>query len=193
MTTAQVPEFRLTTGAANAKRQGHAALLTIILLIPLVLGAARAMAAEQVDLELVLAIDVSGSIDGFEAGLQRDGYVAALTDPLVLNAIRSGPHKRIAVTYFEWAGIGSAVATVPWTVIGSEEDAIAFTQALQDRPIVLGRLTSISRAMDFGMALFGQREFEAERQVIDISGDGPRLRSCATGRSDGSPRSCRGR
>ena len=83
-------------------------VLTIILLIPLVLGAARAMAAEQVDLELVLAIDVSGSIDGFEAGLQRDGYVAALTDPLVLNAIRSGPHGRIAVTYFEWAGIGSA-------------------------------------------------------------------------------------
>lgn len=148
-------------------------VLTIILLIPLALGAARAVAAEAVDLELVLAVDVSGSVDGFEARLQRDGYVAAFSDPVVLSAIRSGPHGRIAVTYFEWAGFGHAIPTVPWTVIGSDEDAIAFTQALHDRPIMRGRFTSISGAIGFGMSLFGQSELEATRQVIDISGDGP--------------------
>ena len=148
-------------------------ILTIILLIPLALAAARAMAAEQVDLELVLAIDVSGSVDGFEARLQRDGYVAAFSDPVVLRAIRSGPHKRIAVTYFEWAGFGHTIPTIPWTVIGSEEDAIAFTQALRDRPIVRGRYTSISGAIGFGIALFGQSDRDATRRVIDVSGDGP--------------------
>ncbi len=148
-------------------------VLTIILLIPLALGAVRALAAEEVDLELVLAIDVSGSVDGFEARLQRDGYVAAFADPIVLSAIRSGPTGRIAVTYFEWAGFGHTVATIPWTIIGSEEDAIAFTQALRDRRIVRGRFTSISGAIGFGMALFGQSELQAARRVIDISGDGP--------------------
>ena len=148
-------------------------VLTIVLLIPLVLGAVRAMAAEDVDLALVLAVDVSGSVDTFEARLQRDGYVAAFADPIVLSAIRSGPTGRIAVTYFEWAGFGHTISTVPWTVIGSEEDAIAFTQALRDRTIVRGRFTSISGAIGFGMALFGQGEFETARRVIDISGDGP--------------------
>ena len=148
-------------------------VLAIILMIPLMFGAARAVAAEDVDLELVLAIDVSGSVDGFEARLQRDGYVAAFADPVVLRAIRSGPHGRIAVTYFEWAGFGHTIATIPWTVIGSEEDAIAFTQALRDRPIVRGRFTSISGAIGFGMSLFEQSERETTRRVIDVSGDGP--------------------
>ncbi len=148
-------------------------VLTIILLIPLVLGAVRAMAAEEVDLALVLAVDVSGSVDTFEAKLQREGYVAAFADPIVLRAIRSGSTGRIAVTYFEWAGFGHTIATIPWTIIGSEEDAIAFTQALRDRTIVRGRFTSISGAIGFGMALFGQSEFETARRVIDISGDGP--------------------
>ena len=148
-------------------------LLAIFLLIPLLFGAPRAIAAEQVDLELVLGIDVSGSVDGFEARLQRDGYVAAFADSVVLKAIQSGPHGRIAVTYFEWAGFGHTISTLPWTVIGSEEDAIAFTQALRDRPIVRGRFTSISGAIGFSLALFEQSELEAPRRVIDISGDGP--------------------
>ncbi len=148
-------------------------VLAIILMIPLMLGVSNAITAEDVDLELVLAIDVSGSVDGFEARLQRDGYVAAFADPIVLRAIRSGPHGRIAVTYFEWAGFGHTIATIPWTVIGSEEDAIAFTQALRDRPIVRGRFTSISGAIGFGISLFEQSDRLVTRRVIDVSGDGP--------------------
>lgn len=130
-------------------------------------------AAERVDLELVLAVDVSGSIDRDEARLQRDGYVAALTDPQVLAAIRGGLHGRIAVTYVEWAGYRHRRLIAEWHVIHDEASAGAFVARIAAAPIATGVSTSISGAIDFALPLFGAARIEGERRVIDISGDGP--------------------
>ena len=134
---------------------------------------AAALPAEAVDLELVLAVDVSGSVDFVEARLQRDGYVAAFADPVVANAVLSGPLGRIVVTYFEWSGFGQTIKTVGWTLIGSADDALAFAVKLDEAPIVRGRFTSISGAIGLGSTLFHNNGFEGARRVIDISGDGP--------------------
>lgn len=128
---------------------------------------------QKVDLELVLAIDISGSIDEEEARLQRQGYIDALTSPEVLSAIRSGYHKRIAVTYFEWAGYELEFMIVPWKLIHDLESARAFSSALATASSSSGRRTSISGAIDFAIPLFQKNAFEGPRQVIDISGDGP--------------------
>ena len=149
------------------------ALFVLLFVLPFAFAAPSATSAEPVDLELVLAVDVSGSVDRFEARLQRDGYVTAFADPVVIRAIQSGPLGRIAVTYFEWAGFGHTIATVPWTLIASEKDAQAFAGALNERPIVRGRFTSISGAIGFATALLDRSGFEGTRRVIDISGDGP--------------------
>lgn len=127
----------------------------------------------RVDLELVLAVDVSGSIDEVESRLQRIGYVDAFTSPEVLLAIRSGFHKRIAVTYFEWAGFGHNLTLVDWTLVSGPESARKFAAALAAKPLGVGPYTSISGAIEYAMPLFGKNGFEGTRQVIDISGDGP--------------------
>jgi hypothetical protein len=116
-----------------------------------------------VDLELVLAVDVSGSVDEEEAALQREGYVAALTDERVIAAIASGPLGRIALTYVEWAGEDYQRPVVGWTLIDG---------ALAIAPIVTARWTSISTALDDAAARFNDNGFEGVRRVIDISGDG---------------------
>lgn len=134
---------------------------------------AAAVPAEPVDLELVLAVDVSGSVDAVEARMQRDGYVAAFADPAVIGAVRSGALGRIAVMYFEWSGFGQTVKPVDWTLIAGEEDALAFAARLNEAPIVRGRFTSISGAIGIGSVLFRDNGFEGTRRVIDISGDGP--------------------
>ncbi len=149
-------------------------LLLAIAAFALVSCTATAKAAEQVDLELVLAVDVSGSIDGQEARLQRDGYIAAITDDRVLAAIRSGRLGRIAVIYFEWGSTGQQRVLVPWTVVSSESSAAAFASALAVAPRTLvADRTSISGAITFTLPMFATNDFEAPRQVIDISGDGP--------------------
>ena len=125
-----------------------------------------------VDLELVLAVDVSGSVDPEEALLQRDGYVQAFLDPQVVAAIRSGFLGRIAVVYFEWAGFGYDRIVVDWTPIGGADDARAFSAALAGQPIVTARRTSISEALQFAQPLFDRNGFQSRRRVIDISGDG---------------------
>lgn len=131
-------------------------------------------AAEPVDLELVLAVDVSGSIDAYEANLQRDGYLAAIVDSRVLAAIRSGRLGRIAATYLEWGSEQQQKILVPWTVIENEPTAAAFASALQAAPrsLVADR-TSLSGAIGFALPMFANNEFDSPRQVIDISGDGP--------------------
>ena len=129
-------------------------------------------AAEPVDLELVLAIDVSRSVDHEEARLQRQGYIAAFVDPRVIGAIRSGFLGRIAVAYFEWAGFGHNKIIVDWTVIEDEAGARAFAAKLAKVPIESARRTSISGAIDFAVPLFTANEFAGGRWVIDISGDG---------------------
>lgn len=132
-----------------------------------------AVAAEPVDVELVLAVDVSLSMSPDELEIQRRGYAAALTDPRVLEAIADGPHGRIAVTYFEWAGTLSHYVVVPWTVIATPEDAARVVGQLSAQTPNSARRTSISGALDFGGDLFAENAYAGTKRVIDISGDGP--------------------
>ncbi len=125
-----------------------------------------------VDVELVLAIDVSGSIDPVEARLQRQGYYDALTNPKVIRAIESGVLGRIGVVYMEWAGAHYQRTVIEWTLIDGAEAAQQFIARLADVPPTTQRWTSISGAIDYAMKLFAQSPFEGTRRVIDISGDG---------------------
>ena len=135
-------------------------------------GAAPA-SAEPVDVELVLAVAVSLSMSPAELAIQRDGYAAALTDSRVLDAIADGLHGRIAVTYFEWAGTTTQHVVVPWTIIGSREDAERVARQLSAVPPNSARRTSISGALEFSVDLFAENQFRGTKRVIDISGDGP--------------------
>lgn len=130
-------------------------------------------AAEPVDVELVLAVDVSLSMSPDELEIQRKGYAAALTHDLVLQAIAEGAYGKIAVTYFEWAGSTSHHIIVPWTVIASREDAERVAARLSAQPPNSARRTSVSAALDFGADLFAESEYRGMKRVIDISGDGP--------------------
>ena len=134
---------------------------------------AGASAVEYVDLELVLAVDVSRSVDDEEATLQRDGYVAALGSPKVVSAIRSGVLGRIAVTYVEWAGTYHTSVVMGWHVIDGEASAHAFAGALAEMPVSREAFTSITNAIEFAIPLFDNNGFEGTRLVIDVSGDGP--------------------
>lgn len=126
-----------------------------------------------VDLELVLAVDVSGSVDEEEGRLQRTGYVSAFRSPAVLRAIRSGRRKRIAVAYVEWAGHDFQRVVADWRRIDDRASAEAFASLLARKPVGTGPYTSISGAIAFSLSLFEDNGFEGERRVIDISGDGP--------------------
>ncbi len=128
---------------------------------------------ERVDLELVLAVDVSSSIDETEARRQREGHVAALADPDIISAIQSGGYGRIAVVYLEWADADFQRVVAPWTVIETEEDAQVFAATLATAPFVSGRRTAIGAAIESSVTLMEENAFEGVRQVIDISGDGP--------------------
>jgi hypothetical protein len=128
---------------------------------------------KEVDVELVLAVDISYSMDLEEQRLQRDGYIKALTSPEVLNAIRNGMNGRIAVTYFEWAGANTQRIVVPWQVIDGPETADAFAAKLAAAPISRWYRTSVSGAILFGQELFEKNGYQAPRRVLDISGDGP--------------------
>ena len=129
--------------------------------------------AEEVDIELVLAVDVSLSMAPDELAIQRDGYAAALTDERVLKAIAEGYHGKIAVTYFEWAGTNSHHVVVPWTKVETRVDAEALAKRLSAVPPNSARRTSISSALEFGADLFAESQFRSAKRVIDISGDGP--------------------
>jgi Protein of unknown function (DUF1194) len=132
-----------------------------------------AFGKEYVDLELVLAVDVSMSMDHKEQKLQRDGYVAAFRDPSLIRAIKSGPNGRIAVTYVEWAGAGIQSVVIPWRVIASSGDARSFADELAAKPITRALMTSISEAISMSSRLFSTSPVKGLRRVIDVSGDGP--------------------
>lgn len=130
--------------------------------------------ATNVDVELVLAADASGSIDDGEHALQRMGYAQALRDPRVLNAIRGGAEQAIAVTYVEWTGRGLQATIVPWTVINDRESAERVAQQLLAMPRLLyGGGTAVGEAVLYAATLFDNNGIESDRQVIDVSGDGP--------------------
>jgi hypothetical protein len=152
-----------------------AAAAGLALAAALGLGARPAVARDgptEVDVELVLAVDVSYSMDAEEQALQRQGYIDALTAPQVLEAISKGIVGRIAVTYVEWAGTSSQEVVAKWAVIDGKASAEAFAAQLADRtPRRLYR-TSISGAIDFASTLFEGNGFNGLKRVIDISGDG---------------------
>lgn len=146
-------------------------LLSLILL--LVLWASPSAAQRQVDIELVIAVDVSGSMSFDEYETQRRGFLAAFADERLLQAIFSGIRGRIAVTYIEWAGNGLQHVLVPWHVISDHDSAEKFRAKLAPIPRSPIRRTSISSALAFASQLFDDNGIESFRQVIDVSGDGP--------------------
>ncbi|MEX2454950.1 MAG: DUF1194 domain-containing protein [Rhodospirillaceae bacterium] len=137
-----------------------------------VAGGAPAARDLAVDLELVLAVDVSGSVDEVEGKLQRDGYVQAFRHRDVVSAISGGLTRRIAAVYIEWAGHETQATLVDWRVIDSESAAIAFAREIETAPATRGRYTSISQAIRYAIPKFNGNGFEGTRRVIDISGDG---------------------
>lgn len=128
---------------------------------------------EPVDLELILAVDVSGSVDYEEGELQRQGYISAFRHPRVVQTIRSGYHGRIAVTYVEWADTYKRSVIAPWTVVSDDASAARLTGRLSEGPRTKGLYTSISSAIEFVRPMFDGNGFAGRRKVIDISGDGP--------------------
>jgi hypothetical protein len=126
----------------------------------------------EVDLELVLAVDISGSVDEVEAQLQREGYIAALRHPHVIEAIQGGMFRRIAVTYVEWAGDHYQRTMLDWTLIEDAAGAHGFADALAETPLTTAHWTSVSAAIDYSATLFEGNGFDGFRRVIDVSGDG---------------------
>jgi len=130
-------------------------------------------AAEPVDLALVLAVDVSSSINDGEFRLQMQGHAEAFLNRQVLHAITSGRHKRIVATMVQWSNLHDQQQVVPWTVIASAEDAGAFSRAIAGAPrAVAAGSTSISGAIEYARRLMRTMPYDAGRRVIDISGDG---------------------
>jgi hypothetical protein len=143
-----------------------------LLALAALLAAPAAADDAPVDVALLLAVDVSLSMDFREQRLQRDGYVEALTHPAVLDAIARGARGRIAVAYVEWGGPWTQRLVAPWTLIDGEASATALAETLAVAPIETSRGTSMTRALDFAAAQFAGAP-PADRKVIDVSGDGP--------------------
>ena len=133
---------------------------------------AAASAAEDVDLLLVLAVDVSRSIDATKFQLQREGYAAAVADPHVLDAIHTGRTGRIGLTFVEWSGVGAQKVVIDWTTIGDTDSAKGFGDRLLEAPRSFADRTSISGAIEFAMGQLDKAPYEAARRTIDVSGDG---------------------
>jgi uncharacterized protein DUF1194 len=131
-----------------------------------------AWAQEPVDVLLVLAVDVSRSVDEDEARLQREGYRNAVSDPLVVEAIRGGMIGAIGIAYVEWAGAEYQRLVLPWTRIGTPADAFSWASRLDEAPRASLSWTSISGALDYSHRVLADAPFEGTRRVIDVSGDG---------------------
>jgi hypothetical protein len=128
--------------------------------------------AIPVDVELVIAVDVSYSMDPDEQALQREGYVLALTSKEFLQALRQGAHGKIAITYFEWAGAFDQKIVMPWRLIDGPEAADAVAAEIARAPYRRASRTSISGALRFAQPLFDDSGYKGLRRVIDVSGDG---------------------
>lgn len=126
----------------------------------------------DVDVALVLAVDVSYSMDPEEQALQRQGYLDAIRSPAVLDAIKKGINGRVAMAYVEWAGSQSQDLVADWQVIDGPESAQAFADRIASKPVRRLYRTSISGALDFASSLFEENGLRALKRVIDVSGDG---------------------
>jgi hypothetical protein len=147
-------------------------VLRLVALLLMLAAPAWAQDRKEVDLALALGIDISGSIDPEEARLQRDGYVRAFRDPVIVQAILGGSNGRIAVAYYEWSDAWVQRLLVDWTLLDSETAIEAFATRLANAPISISRRTSISGAIRYAVPLFGRNPYDAERKVLDLSGDG---------------------
>jgi Protein of unknown function (DUF1194) len=151
-------------------------LTPCVLALALILTEApRARAASPptaVDAAVVLATDVSRSIDDEEFALERRGYANAIDSQKLIDAISTGPHGAIALSYVEWAGDGEERVVVDWIVIRNESDAHKFVAAMTAAPRSFIGRTAIGAAVDFSFALFAENAFETSRRVIDVAGDG---------------------
>ena len=127
---------------------------------------------EPVDVLLVLAVDVSRSVDEDEARLQREGYRNAVSDSLVVEAIRGGMIGAVGIAYVEWAGAEYQRLVLPWTRISSPADAFSWASRLDEAPRASLSWTSISGALDYSQRVLADAPFEGTRRVIDVSGDG---------------------
>jgi hypothetical protein len=135
--------------------------------------AQKSSSAVPVDTELVLAVDVSYSMDPEEQQIQREGYIEALTSREFMGAIRAGTHGKVAVLYFEWAGPTDQKIIVPWRMIDGPETADAFASEIARAPYRRASRTSIGGALMFAKPLFAASGFRGLRRVVDVSGDGP--------------------
>lgn len=144
----------------------------IVLTFASALFAASPARTEPVDLLLVLAADVSRSVDSQKFQLQREGYAAALADPRVIDAIQSGRRGRIGVLFLEWSGFGNQKVVIDWTVVDGAKAAQAFGDRLLESPRSFADRTSISGGIDAAVAQLARAPFEAQRRTIDVSGDG---------------------
>jgi hypothetical protein len=126
----------------------------------------------QVDVELVLAVDVSYSMDLDELAVQREGYAEAIVSSEFLRALKSGPHGKIAITYFEWAAAHDQKIIIPWRIVEGPESADAVAAEIMKAPLRRASRTSISGAINFGMQVLSENPYRGLRKVLDISGDG---------------------
>jgi Protein of unknown function (DUF1194) len=148
--------------------------LAATLLMPLLILAGEGWAQPvKVDAEIVLAVDTSGSVDGEERRIQREGYADALRHPDLMRAITAGRHGRIAISYFEWAGQVREASVIPWWTIDGPESAAALADQVERPGGPSARGTSLSRALEFAVGLLEGSGFAADKRIIDISGDGP--------------------
>jgi uncharacterized protein DUF1194 len=150
----------------------HAVRLILAVLAATAALVGASIAAEPVDLLLVLASDVSRSVDAAKFKLQRDGYIAAISNPRVIEAIRSGPHGRIALCFVEWSGIGAQKVVIDWTMVDGPRAAHDFAAQLDEAQRSFADRTSISGGIDFAMTQFDRAPFQSARRTIDVSGDG---------------------
>jgi hypothetical protein len=151
-------------------------MLTTLAILASLSGAAATIAQSsqnEVDVELVLAVDTSRSMDYEEVRIQREGYVEALRHREFLDAVKGGLTGRIAVSYFEWAGYVVPGSVIDWQVIETQKDALDFADKLEMRPIATQRRTSISAAIVQGASMLAAGPYNGHREVIDVSGDGP--------------------
>src|SRR6516225_1407106 len=166
------PAFRVReVSMRNVTRRALVVAAAIAAVVPVLLSSA-ARAAEEVDLLLVLSSDVSRSIDARKFKLQREGYAAAIVNPRVIQAIRSGALGKIAISFVEWSGVGAQKIVIDWTIIRDEATARDFSAQVIEAPRAFADRTSISGGIDFAMAQLARAPFQSNRRTIDVSGDG---------------------
>jgi Protein of unknown function (DUF1194) len=144
----------------------------VVFLVLIATPGRPARAAEQVDLLLALAMDVSRSMSQPKFQLQREGYAAAIANPQVLDAVKSGPHQRIAICFIDWSAPGEQRLVIDWSILDGPVSARRFADLIVQAPRSFFNSTSIAGGIDFAVGQIARAPFEAERHAIDVSGDG---------------------